>query len=101
MTVLEILKPAGQTAVELGEDHGKRVPVVTARVMANRGLEFRQALCPGPFHAPFKVIPEKLKAASLGGVHDARLSRMQREFGLRRPSLHLCQRRLRLALRPA
>jgi hypothetical protein len=27
VTVLEILKPAGQTAVESGEDRGQRVPV--------------------------------------------------------------------------
>src|ERR1700685_1258795 len=88
VTVLEVAKPANQTAVELSDDRGQRVSIPTARMTADRGLEFLQALGARPLHATFKVIPEKIKAALLGGVHDACLFGMQLESSLRCPLLH-------------
>src|SRR5882672_1293209 len=90
MAVLEVLEPSSQGAVHVRDDHGKALSRGSFGLGADRILELRQALLARPATARLEVIAEEVKAVFLR-VHQPRLGRMQRQPGLRRPSLHLGQ----------
>ena len=52
-----------------------------------------------PALALLEMVTEKVESTRLGGIHNSRLDRMQRQSGLRRPTSHLFQRLLSFALR--
>ena len=69
---------------------------VLARIVSRN---FRSLFRRGHRSALLEMVTEKIEAPRLGGVHDSRLDRMQRQSGLRRPASHLFQRLLSFRLR--
>ena len=78
MTVLEVFEPAPQRPVDVGDDGLKTVPVGAPGLATHRVLELLQALRTRPTRTRLEVIPQEVKAARLGGVHDPRLGRVER-----------------------
>src|SRR6267142_5734978 len=101
MAMLEILKPAPQRTIDVFDDDLQALTVGASRLGTNRVVELPETLLPWPLQAPLKVIPQKVKAATLGGVHNPCFDRMQRETRLLGPLPHLFQNRRRFPLAPA
>ncbi len=69
-TVLEVLKPAFQCAVQIRAD-GFHTSSIVASGLAPYGLlEFIQALLAWPFLSPFKMVAKEVEPSSLAGVYD-------------------------------
>src|SRR5271167_3979479 len=101
MTVLEVLKPASQGPVQVGEDGLQALPVVTPGLSSNRVLELAQALLARPTIAALEVVAEEVKAANLPGVHNPRLDRVQGQSHREGPIPHHFQPLLGGYLSPA
>jgi hypothetical protein len=99
--MLEVLKPAAQTAVQDRDERGKARAVGTPGLGSDRVLRLIQALSPRPTQPPFEVIAQKIEAARWPGVHNPRLHRMQSESRWRGPHSHLFQRSFGSFGRPA
>ena len=74
--------------------------VGSPRLDSQRVLKLPQTLLPRPFLAAFEVIAQKVEASRLGGIHNPRLGRMQRQSGLLGPLPHLLQGLLGFPLAP-
>ena len=88
VAVLEVLEPSDGSSVDALDDVGQAVAVGSSGLAANRVLELHQAALAGPFHASLEVIPEEVESSRLGGVHETRLVRMQRQARRRSPFLY-------------
>jgi hypothetical protein len=75
--MLEVLKPAAQSPIQVRDDGRKALPVRAPGLGSDRVLQLCQALASGPTFSPFEVIPQKVEAACRRGVHDSSLRRMQ------------------------
>jgi hypothetical protein len=100
MALLELLKPAPQRAIDVGDDHLQALALGTPRLGPNRVFELPETLLARPFHPPLEVIPQKVQAPLLSGVHNPCFHRMQLETRLLGPLPHLFQGRCRLCLAP-
>src|SRR3989449_2636512 len=85
VAMFEILKPAHKRAIDVRDDYPQAMSVSALGLDSNRVFKLFQALLPWPFHAPFEVVSQKVKAATLRGAHDPGLDRVQRQSGSRRP----------------
>ena len=65
MTVLEVLKPASQGPIQVGDDGLQALSVVTPGLGSNRVFELVQALLARPTLARFEVVTQKVKAVVL------------------------------------
>ncbi len=83
MTVLEILKPPSQDAVNIFKDLSQAVTVAAPGFGPDGIFELLHALGPGPSCAPLKVVAEKVKPFSgKAQVHQSGLFRVQGEAAL-------------------
>ena len=99
MAVLKISKPALQGSVQIDDGGRQALPVRAPGLGPNRVSKFPLTLPARPSLALLEMVTEKIEAPRLGGIHDSRLDRMQRQSGLRRPPSHLFQRLLSFRLR--
>ena len=77
VAVLEILKPATQAPVDIGNDDLQAMPVAAMGVSTKGVFEFLDTLDSRPAQATFKVIPQKIESTGLRGIHDPGLFRMK------------------------
>src|SRR5688572_33173288 len=101
MAVLEVFEPAPQRGVDALDDLRHASSLRPASFLANRLPELVQALLARPFHAPFKVVAQKVEPAFRSRIHDPRLGRMNRQPVLLRPLANLFQRLVGFLLAPA
>ena len=92
VAVLEVLEPAAQGAVHVGDDLGKAVPRGPLGLGADRVLQFPQALASRPAPAGVEAVAEEIKALA-PRVDQPRLARVQRQAGFGRPPPHRHQGR--------
>src|SRR5512143_1191753 len=76
-TVLEVPYPAAQGSIDFPHKVGDRTGPVPLRLDADRFLELVQALLARPTVASLEVVAQKVEAAPLAGVDDARFGRVQ------------------------
>src|SRR5439155_16833180 len=93
MTMFEILKPAPQRAIDVLDDHPQTMALGASRLGTNRVFKLPETLLPRPLQAPLEVIPQKVKAATLSGIHHPCFHRMQPQSRLLGPLPHLFQNR--------
>ena len=86
IAVLEILKPAHQGSIQIDEGGLKALPVRAPGLGSDGVWKFPLTLRARPFAALLEMVTEKIETARLGGVHNPRLDRVQRQSGLRRPA---------------
>ena len=91
VAVLEIFKPASQRPVDIQDDCVEAMAVRAPGFGANRVSEFPQALRSRPTIAELEVVAEEVKAATLSGVDDAGLVRVERQAGGFRPPVDVFQ----------
>src|SRR5207247_3604234 len=101
MTMFEILKPAPQRAIGVGNDLLQAMALSASRLGPNRVFELPETLLPRPLHSSLEVISQKVKAATFGGVHNPCFHRMQLQTRLLGPLPHLFQGGCRFPLAPA
>src|SRR2546426_197349 len=101
MTMFEILKPAPQRAIDVGDDLLQAMALSASRLGPHRVFELPETLLPRPLHPPLEVIAQKVKAATLGGIHNPRFNRMQPQTCLLGPLPHLFQNCFRFRRAPA
>ena len=97
VAVLEVLKPAPQRPVHIGDDAGHALSRGLLGLRPDRVSELLAALVARPASAGFEVIAEEVKA-TLALVNQPGLGRMQRQAGCCRPLLHRGQGRDRFRL---
>jgi hypothetical protein len=98
VAMFEITIPAPSNPVDARDDYPQALPIGALGERANLVLELLQALAPRPFIAALEVIPKKVKAATLRGIHNSRLFRVQRQPRSCGPLLHQGQGPLRFRL---
>ena len=76
LAMLEVFKPSSGRAVHVAYDLLQTSTIVARGLLANGVFELILALLARPFHASLKMIAQKVKAALLRGIHNARLDRM-------------------------
>src|SRR5438093_3402325 len=101
MTMFKIFKPAPQRAIDVSDDYLQAMALGASRFGTDRVFELSKTLLPRPLHAPFEVVSQEVKAATLGGIHNPCFDRMQLQARLPGPLPHLFQNRFRLPLAPA
>jgi hypothetical protein len=79
IAVLEVFKPAPQGPVHSLDDSREALAVVAPGGSTYRLFQFPKALLARPSVTPFKVKPQKVKSAFLGGIDDLCLPRMQQQ----------------------
>jgi len=97
MAVFKIAKPALQGSVQIDDGGGQALPLRAPGLDSNRVAQFPLTFSTRPSLAPLEMVTEKVEAPRLGGIHDLRLDRMQRQSGLCRPASHLFPRLLSFA----
>src|ERR1700758_750695 len=98
VAVLEVLKPAPQDPVHFPDDLVQAPGPQAPGLGPDRLFEFVQALLTRPSVAALEVVAQKIKAALLCGVDNARLGRMQDQPCLFRPLAQLFEHCLSLGL---
>ena len=73
--VLEVFHPPSDARVDLPDYRLHRVASFSGRFLSNGIFELIQALLAWPFHAPLKVVAQKVKASPLGSIDYVRLRR--------------------------
>src|SRR5258708_13904714 len=68
VAVLEVLGPATQGAVDVGDDQREACPAGALGLSPYRLLELRQALPAGPSQPALEVISQEVKSAALRGI---------------------------------
>src|SRR3954470_24946170 len=91
LAMLEVLEPSSGRAIHVGDDLLQAVAVIARGLLADGVLELLQALLARQFHALLKVIAQKVEAAFLRGIHDARLDGVQYQACTLHPLLDSCQ----------
>jgi len=92
VAVLEILKPAFQSPVQMGCDIGQTLAVASSGLGSDRVFEFLKAILAGPSCTSFKVVAKKIKSLSrFAYVHDAGLLRVQYQSSFRNQLADLVQ----------
>jgi len=78
VTMLEVLKPASQGAVDIFDDHGQTAAVATLGFGAYGIPELLQTFRAGPPSAPLEMVAEEVKTLSVNAhIHQSGLVRVQ------------------------
>src|SRR5438552_16990485 len=85
--MLEVLKPSAKRAVHVCDDLLQALAMIARGLLSDGVLELFQALLAWPFHALLEVVAQKVKAAFLRGVRNARLDGVQYQACTRHPLL--------------
>ncbi len=99
--VLEVVEPASQAWIELGDDGVQTVSVRPLRDLPDFVLEFVETLLAGPSSPLLETVAEELETVPGLGVHDTGLLRGEFEPRLFHPTSYGFKRRLRFLSRPA
>ena len=99
MAVFEILKPALKGPIDIRYNREETMTISTPGLVTDRILEFLLALTPGPAHAPFKMIAQKVEATANGRIDNAGFRRVQSKARLGRPLLNHSQGKKSLIFR--
>ena len=77
MAVLKVHEPPLKRSVDLRDDLFEAVPIRALRLTSDRFLQLLDALLAWPLVAPLKVVSQKVKPTTLGGIHNPRLLQVQ------------------------
>ena len=91
MAVFEVLKPTPKGPIDIRDNREETMAISTPGLVTDRILEFLLALLPGPAHAPFKVITQKVETSANGRIDNAGFGRVQSKTRLGRPLLNHSQ----------
>ena len=84
--MLEIAEPTAEGLIDVRENRTQTRAVIPPRLGTDGVLELLETFGAGPMLTPFKMIPQKVKAARTR-IHDAGFGRVQRQTGRGRPLL--------------